>query len=196
MGKKKQESKLLKKDKNREIVEIGGRAYIQQENPSVIILPYTKDSEGFPLEIGIINEISDQRPSGITKTLITGTPDKGDDNIFQTAIRELKEESGFDITDIKRWRFLGTIYTSKLVVSANPCFCVDVSGMVAGERETDGSKSEEDSKFELTSVQEALDLDESIISSLIIKTFKNIFYRKSKTKPNELTKQETETTIS
>lgn len=196
MANQKSESKLLQKNKNREIVEIEGRPYIQQENPSVIILPYTKDKEGFPLEVGIINEVLDQRPGGMSKTLITGTPDPEDKNIFQTAIRELKEESGFDITDIKRWRFLGTIFTSKMVVSSNPCFSVDVTGMVAGEKETDGSKDEEDSKFELIPMEEALELDEAIVSSLIIKTFKNIFYRTNKKNPDEFTEPETETPIS
>lgn len=188
MAKEKSESKLLRKSKNREIVEIGGRPYMKQENPSVIILPYTRDDDGLPVEVGIINEILDQRPNGISRTLISGTPDKVDKNVYQTAVRELKEESGFVVEDIKRWRFLGTIFTSKMVVSANPCFSVDITGLVAGERETDGSQNEKDSKFELMSVDEALDLDESIVSSLIIKTFKNVLYRTNKRKSNGLTK--------
>jgi 8-oxo-dGTP pyrophosphatase MutT (NUDIX family) len=111
----------------------------------------------------------------MAKTLITGSQDDSDDNIFQTAIRELKEESGFDITDLKRWKFLGSLFTSKLVMSSNPCFSVNITALVAEEKTTDGSQDEKDTKFELVSVDEALDLDDSLVSTLFIKTFKDLF---------------------
>jgi 8-oxo-dGTP pyrophosphatase MutT (NUDIX family) len=143
-------------------------------------MPYTLDSDGNPDEIGILSEILNQRPGGISMTLITGTPDDEDDNIFQTAIRELREESGFNVPDIKRWNFLGTLYTSKLVLNSNPCFSVNITGLVAEEKSTDGSQSEEDSKFELISVDEALDLEDSLVSTLFMKTFKTVFVKKIK----------------
>lgn len=168
----------IKKTKKVEVLEIDNHLFIKQIYPGVIIMPYTLDDEGNPSKIGIINEILDQRPGGISKTLITGSPDEDDDNIFQTAVRELKEESGFKIPDIKRWKFLGTLYTSKLVLNSNPCFSVNITSAVAEEKTTDGSKSEEDSKFELISVEEALSLEDSLISTLFIKTFKDIFIKK------------------
>lgn len=173
-----QEQISIKKTKRTEVLEIDNHLFIKQIYPGVIIMPYTLDAEGNPSKIGIINEILDQRPGGISKTLITGSPDEDDDNIFQTAVRELKEESGFDIPDIKRWKFLGTLYTSKLVLNSNPCFSVNITSIVAEEKTTDGSKSEEDSKFELISVEEALSLEDSLISTLFIKTFKDIFIKK------------------
>lgn len=172
-----QEAISVKKNKDIEILEIDNYLFIHQINPSVIIMPYTLDDNGNPLEIGIIHEIMEQRIGGISKTLITGSPDDTDNNILQTAIRELKEESGFDVPDIKRWNFLGSLYTSKLVTNSNPCFSVNVTGLVIGERTTDGSEEEEDSKFELISVDDALDLDDSLISSLFIKTFKDKFQK-------------------
>jgi 8-oxo-dGTP pyrophosphatase MutT (NUDIX family) len=108
-------------------------------------------------------------------TLITGSPDDDDKNIYQTAVRELREESGFEIKDLKRWKFLGSLYTSKMVMNSNPCFAVDITGSVAEEKETDGSQSEKDSKFELISIDNALDLEDSLVSTLFIKTFKNLF---------------------
>jgi hypothetical protein len=87
----KREETSLHKKKNIEVVEIDNRLFVKQINPGVIILPYTQDDEKIPIEIGILNEISDSRAGGMTKTLITGTPDDDDDNIFQTAVRELKE---------------------------------------------------------------------------------------------------------
>ena len=116
----KAEIKSLQKNKNTESVEIDGKLFIRQINPGVIIMPYTLDSDKNPNEIGVISEILSQRTGGISMTLITGTPEDSDANIFQTAIRELKEESGFFVEDIKRWNFLGTLYTSKMVLNANP----------------------------------------------------------------------------
>lgn len=170
----------LKKTKNTESVELDGKIFIRQINPGVIIMPYTLDEEKNPEFIGVISEILNQRPGGISMTLITGSPDDEDANIFQTAIRELKEESGFLVEDIKRWNFLGTLYTSKMILNSNPCFSVNITGLVAEEKTTDGSQSEEDSKFELISVEEALDLEDSLVSTLFIKTFKNVFIKKIK----------------
>lgn len=171
----KREETSLHKKKNIEVVEIDNRLFVKQINPGVIILPYTQDDNKFPIEIGILNEISDSRPGGMTKTLITGTPEDDDDNIFQTAVRELKEESGFEVTDLKRWKFLGTIYTSKLVVNPNPCFAVNITSLIAEEKETDGSQDEEDSKFQLISVSEALEIEDALVSALFIKCFKDLF---------------------
>jgi len=143
------------------------------------------DKDGVPDQIGVLSEVLDQRPGGMAKTLITGSQDDDDKNIFQTAVRELMEESGFSVDDLKRWNFLGTLYTSKLVLNSNPCFAVNITGLVSEEKTTDGSSSEKDSKFELISVDEALDLEDSLVSTLFIKTFKNLFNKT--TKENELT---------
>lgn len=174
----KAEQTVIQKTSNREVIDLDGHLYVRQINPGVIIMPYTVGENGYPTKIGIISEILDQRPGGISKTLITGSQDDSDNNIFQTAIRELKEESGFDVSDIKRWKFLGSLYTSKLVMNSNPCFSVNITSMVAEEKSTDGSQDEKDTKFELISVDEALDLDDSLVSTLFIKTFKDLFNKK------------------
>lgn len=138
-------------------------------------MPYTVDDLGFPAKIGIISEVLEQRPGGMSMTLITGSQDDDDKNIFRTAVRELEEESGFVIKDLKKWKFLGSLYTSKMVINSNPCFAVDLTGSVAKEKKTDGSQSEKDSKFELIDIDNALDLEDSLVSTLFIKTFKNLF---------------------
>jgi 8-oxo-dGTP pyrophosphatase MutT (NUDIX family) len=122
----------------------------------------------------------------MSKTLITGSQEDKDDNIYQTAVREMNEESGFLVEDLKRWKFLGSLYTSKMILNSNPCFAVNITGMVSGDKETDGSKSEKDSKFELVNVDEALNLEDSLVSTLFIKTFKDIFNQKGE--ENESTK--------
>lgn len=169
------EQKVIQRTKNKEIVEIEGHLYLRQINPGVIIMPYTLNEDGTPNEIGIMSEILFQRPVGISKTLITGTPKDSDLNIFQTAVRELKEESGFNVEDIKKWKFLGALYTSKMVLNSNPCFAVDITGLVAEDMEPAESQKEKDSKFELVTIDEALNLEDSLISTLFIKTFKDLF---------------------
>ena len=176
---------VIQKTRNREVVEIDGHLFIRQINPGVIIMPYTLTEEGLPSKIGIISEVLDQRPGGMAKTLITGSQDDKDSNIYQTAVREMEEESGFLVEDLKRWDFLGSLYTSKMVINSNPCFSVNITGLVSGERKTDGSKSERDSKFELVNVDEALNLDDSLISTLFIKTFKDIFTQKEEDESTE-----------
>jgi 8-oxo-dGTP pyrophosphatase MutT (NUDIX family) len=166
---------VIQKTRNREVVEIDGHLFIRQINPGVIIMPFTVDDSGFPNKIGIISEVLDQRPGGMAKTLITGSQDDKDDNIYQTAVREMEEESGFLVEDLKRWKFLGSLYTSKMVINSNPCFAVNITGLVSGERKTDGSTSEKNTKFELVTVAEALNLEDSLVSTLFIKTFKDIF---------------------
>ena len=52
----KQEIKTIQKSRNTEAVEIDGNIFIRQINPGVIIMPYTLDEEGNPIQIGIINE--------------------------------------------------------------------------------------------------------------------------------------------
>ena len=61
------------------------------------------------------------------------------------------------------------------MINSNPCFSVNITSLVAEEKTTDGSKDEKDTKFELISVDEALDLDDSLVSTLFIKTFKDLF---------------------
>jgi hypothetical protein len=67
-----------------------------------------------------------------------------------------------------------------MVLNSNPCFSVNITGLVAEDKTTDGSQSEADSKFELISIEEALDLEDSLVSTLFIKTFKNVFIKKIK----------------
>lgn len=158
-----------------EVVEDNGYVYLQQHEPSVAVMPYTVDENGNPVSIGIISEISNSRPGGITKTLITGSPSEDDDNILQTAIRELREESGISAEDVKRWRFLGNIYTSKMVSNSNPCFSVNVTGLEIKEKETDGTEDEKSSTFEMLDISDSLSLDDALVSTLFIKHFKNNF---------------------
>ncbi len=156
-----------------EISNTDGSVGIKQKNPSVLILPYTLNEEGNPIKIGLISEPSSIRNTKISYTIISGTPDRDDVDILASAKRELKEESGIDVEDTDKWEYLGNIFSSKLVVNGNPAFGVDVTGIEIKEKEGDGSKNEENTKFELVNINEAISHDDALISCLFLKIFQS-----------------------
>jgi 8-oxo-dGTP pyrophosphatase MutT (NUDIX family) len=167
------EPKILHQNDRIEVIEVGNKVGIQQKTPSVIILPYTTDESGNPKLLGLISEPNPLRDGGISLTVITGSPNDSDVDILETAKRELKEESGYDVRDIEKWDYLGNIKTSKMVVNGNPAFGVDITGIQKGEKEGDGSKNEENSKFSLVSLNDAINLDDALVSCLFLKIFQN-----------------------
>lgn len=167
------EPKILLQNDYLDVIERGNRIGIQQKNPSVMILPYTTDESGNPKSLGLISEPNPLRDGGISLTIITGSPNIDDVDILETAKRELREESGYDVNDIERWDYLGNIKTSKIVINGNPAFGVDITGLERGEKTGDGSKSEDNSKFSLVGLNDAINLDDALVSCLFLKIFQN-----------------------
>lgn len=165
--------KILFQNNYIEVIENKGIVGIKQKNPSVVILPYTTDESGNPKSLGLISEPSSIKDEKITYTIISGSPDDSDVDILSTAKRELKEESGYEIENTEKWDFLGNIQTSKLIVNGNPAFGVDVTGLEKGEKSGDGSEKEENSKFSLMPINDAINLDDALISCLFLKIFQN-----------------------
>jgi 8-oxo-dGTP pyrophosphatase MutT (NUDIX family) len=165
--------KILFQNNYIQVIENKGRVGIKQKNPSVMILPYTIDENGNPKSIGLISEPSDIKEERMIKTVITGSPEKSDVDILATAKRELTEESGYVVDDTEKWDFLGNIQSSKLVVNGNPAFGVDVTGLEREDKLGDGSDSEKNSKFSLVSLNDALNIDDALISCLFLKIFQN-----------------------
>ncbi len=165
--------KILFQNSHIEVIENKGIVGIKQKNPSVIILPYTTDESGNPRSLGLIAEPSSIKEEKITYTIITGSPEDSDVDILATAKRELKEESGYEVDDTEKWDFLGNIQSSKLVVNGNPAFGVDVTDLQNDEKEGDGSKTEENTKFSLVPINDAINLDDALISCLFLKIFQN-----------------------
>lgn len=165
--------KILFQNDYIQVIENKGRVGIKQKNPSVMILPYTIDENGNPKSIGLISEPSDIKEGRMIKTVITGSPEKSDVDILATAKRELTEESGYVVDDTEKWDFLGNIQSSKLVVNGNPAFGVDVTGLKREDKLGDGSESEKNSKFSLIPLNDALNIDDALISCLFLKIFQN-----------------------
>ena len=142
---------------------------------AVVVMPFEKDKKGLPKSVGILKEYNPMRRGDYSKTLVTGRAEGEDPDVLSTAMRELKEESGYDVTDPDRWYYLGMMTTSKLVDQELPCFAVDVTDIEIGEAEGDGTESEEKSEFTMMSVKEALDTDDCFIPTVFMKIFKYIF---------------------
>jgi 8-oxo-dGTP pyrophosphatase MutT (NUDIX family) len=165
--------KILFQNSHIEVIENKGIVVIKQKNPSVIILPYTTDESGNPKSLGLIAEPSAIKEEKITYTIITGTPEDSDVDILATAKRELKEESGYEVDDTEKWDFLGNIQSSKLIVNGNLAFGVDVTDLQNDDKEGDGSETEANTKFSLLPINDAINLDDALISCLFLKIFQN-----------------------
>ena len=163
-----------------DVVEVKGQTGIKTNKMSVAVLPYRVDSNSMISEIGLLNELNYFREGNFCQTLITGTIDYEDDSLLLTAIRELKEEGGFELTesDNDRWIFLGPIYPYKNSDQMIPVFAVDVTGLEQKEHEGDGTDKEELSKLEMVSVGNGIASDESLVLSSFVRLF-NFMYAKT-----------------
>jgi hypothetical protein len=163
-----------------DVVEVKGQTGIKTNKMSVAVLPYRVDSNSMISEIGLLNELNYFREGNFCQTLITGTIDYEDDSLLLTAIRELKEEGGFELTesDNDRWIFLGPIYPYKNSDQMIPVFAVDVTGLEQKDHVGDGTDKEELSKLEMVSVGNGIASDESLVLSSFVRLF-NFMYAKT-----------------
>lgn len=163
-----------------DVVEVKGQTGIKTNKMSVAVLPYRVDSNSMISEIGLLNELNYFREGNFCQTLITGTIDYEDDSLLLTAIRELKEEGGFELSDADndRWLFLGPIYPYKNSDQMIPVFAVDVTGLEQKAHEGDGTDKEELSKLEMVSVGNGISSDEALVLSSFVRLF-NYMYAKT-----------------
>jgi 8-oxo-dGTP pyrophosphatase MutT (NUDIX family) len=166
------QEKLISTTPGFDLVERDGKIGISSKLDSVIILPFISDDQGIPLMLGVLKEINPFRAGGQSISLISGTSEDEDPDFLSTAKRELKEESGFDVTDNEKWYFLGTVTASKMVDCEHPCFAVDVTGMQKGEATTDGSMEEKLSKFIFIPANDVVKSKDVFLPALFLKLFK------------------------
>lgn len=171
----KNEKKVLFKTDYFEVIQKDGMYGIEPYDLSVIVMPFEKDARGLPKSIGVLKEYNTLRDGNYSLTLVTGRAEGEDPDVLATAIRELKEETGYDVQDPERWTYLGLLTTSKMVMQEHPCFAVDITGLEKQEKEGDGTESEEKSEFLLVTVKEALNTSDALIPALFLKIFRYIF---------------------
>jgi 8-oxo-dGTP pyrophosphatase MutT (NUDIX family) len=165
---------ILGSYKNFQVIEKDGKEGIRVLFDNVVIMPFVRDDKGLPLMIGVIEELNPFREGGKTISLITGTKDREDTDYLKTAMRELKEEGGYDVTDSQRWFYMGNVYSSKLVDHEQPCFAVDITGVTQGEITGDGTPEEAAQKFSLIPANDVVKMKDVFIPALFLKLFKYV----------------------
>lgn len=166
------QEKILSSTPRFDVVEIDGKVGIRSTVESVVILPYVTDDQGLPLMLGVLKEKNPFREGGYSVSLISGTSEDEDPDFLETAKRELKEESGFDVTDNSKWHFLGTVTASKMVDAEHPCFGVDVTGLDKGIATTDGSEDEKLSQFIFIPANDVVKAKDVFVPAIFLKLFK------------------------
>ncbi len=91
--------KTLHSDKWFDVVEVDGFVGLKTKTMSIAVMPYQTDENGMIKSIGLLKEPNPFRQGGFCNTLITGTIEYEDDSLIKTAVRELKEEGGFDVSE-------------------------------------------------------------------------------------------------
>jgi 8-oxo-dGTP pyrophosphatase MutT (NUDIX family) len=169
------DKKVLHSLKYFDVIQNGSMVGIEPSDITVVVMPFERDLTGLPKNLGILREYNPLRRGKYSKTLITGRTEDEDPDILATAMREMKEESGYDVADPERWCFLGFMTGSKLVDQEHPCFAVDITDLEPAEKLGDGSESERKSEFKVVTVKDALDSTDCYIPTLFLKMFKYIF---------------------
>jgi len=104
--------------------------------PGVVILPIR-------VTRGQTEILLRQEPNhilGMITTLVSGRWERGE-NFLQTAIRELKEETGYDV-DSSKFREIGSVFYSKIQLPADIIYLVSITNEQQNEPSTDGTTNE------------------------------------------------------
>lgn len=153
---------------------------------NVVIMPFISDDQGLPLSIGVLKEPNPFREGGMSICLISGTSEEEDPDLLATAKRELKEESGYDVQDNKKWFYLGSVTSSKFVDHEQPCFAVDVTDVTKGE--PDETEKENGMEFKFISANDVVKHKDIFIPGLFLKLFKFVLGFDVQNKPDGLEK--------
>lgn len=169
-----QKIKTLHETDNFQLVEIEGLVGIKSLFTNVVVMPFTSDSQGLPLSVGVLKEFNPFREEGYNISLVTGTTDDDDDDLLSTAQRELYEETGLNVPDIEKWYYLGSVTSSKFVDHEQPCFAVDVTGVEKEEPKTDGTKMEMEAEFKFIPANDVVNMKDIFVPGLFLKLFKYV----------------------
>lgn len=102
---------------------------------------------------------------GFIKTALTGSIEGGL-TALQTAVKELKEESGY-VAEENRFRYLDWVYPSKFSDYKLHLFAVDLSGLKQGRIDGDGTRGEAGAYVEWHELESALQIRDPSVAAII-----------------------------
>lgn len=161
------------------IAEQEGYKAVRFDNPGVAVIAYSFDDNGVLSNIGVVREKNPHFEAGYCENIVLGTVENSDTSLLKRAATELLEEGGFEITDMSKWSYLGEIYCSKVSPDPLHLFAVDVTGAKGIKPEGDGK--EVIYSFEMTPIQKALEIKDSILLAAFFKLFMQIYKKEFKT---------------
>ncbi len=130
----------------------------------ISIVPYRTNND--QIEILVHCEINPAHGDGMQIASITGACEK--DNPPYTAILELKEEGGYDITE-EELHYLGSIRPSKASDTEIVLFVADLTGKEQGEALGDGGQHENLEYPKWVSLEEAILSKDPCIPAAIVR---------------------------
>jgi 8-oxo-dGTP pyrophosphatase MutT (NUDIX family) len=120
----------------------------------VMVLPYRRREDG-DYEILLRLEVTPCHGPHRRCTSITGMTDDPNLSFEETAIKELKEEGGYEVSFLD---YEGPVYPSKASATLIQTFTVDLTGLEQGIIYNDGTEGEKGGSAEWYKVQAGLEL--------------------------------------
>lgn len=133
----------------------------------VAVLGLRKGEDDSMTEVLVRMEHTPCHGEGLRPTSLTGTIEHGL-NAIETAVKELKEESGYDAKP-EEFTELGWVYPSKFSDYKQYLYAVDLTGKEQGDIEGDGTIGEKDAHVEWKTAEEALEANTPVIGCILCK---------------------------
>lgn len=169
--------KVLFKEEWLSVKENNGYSYIHEERCNgilVSILPWRQYNKHEKMEFLMRMETCPAHGNNHEFCGIIGGYDDTSYTIEETAIKEVKEETGFDI-NLKRLNSLGWVWDSKVADTKVYLFTADLTGLEQGIATTDGTELEKNSYCVWAPIKECMNCKDSKVHTILnILHFNNI----------------------
>jgi 8-oxo-dGTP pyrophosphatase MutT (NUDIX family) len=148
---------------------------ISLQDSGVAVILYSLDAEGLLEKIGVVTEKNDKFPGGVYRSIVTGAIEEDDESLLQRAVAEVFEETGYQVDETARWKFLGEMYTSKFFSNPLYCYSLDVTSSRNTPPKGDGSESERGIEFEMLSLDQVKRIPDALLQAMFMKLFVELY---------------------